>query len=162
MILTKSTNHLINTNTMDRQEFLSKLGIGMAVVCAGCALVSCSKNTPKPGEEQTTNPPPNNTGNLFTADLNSELTGVGTSKVSNGVILVRLAAANVPASFTAVQVACTHQGVDINYSTNQGLFVCPAHGSQFNTSGGVVQGPAATALKKYNISINGATLTVSA
>ncbi|GGH13785.1 QcrA and Rieske domain-containing protein [Mucilaginibacter phyllosphaerae] len=148
---------------MERQEFLAKLGISMAAVCAGCSIIGCGSkgSDPAPGDSGT-KPPVTGSGSVFTADLNSELQTVGSSKISNGVILVRLATGAVAGSFTAVQVACTHEGTGINYNTNQGVFICPNHGSQFNTSGGVLQGPATAALKKYTVTVTGSTLTVTA
>ncbi|MBS7566797.1 Rieske 2Fe-2S domain-containing protein [Mucilaginibacter sp. Bleaf8] len=147
---------------MDRQEFLAKFGIGIAAICAGCTFASCGSTVkdddPTPDDGTGSNPP---AGALVSADLSSELRNVGESKVANGIIIVRLASGNAPESFTAVQVACTHQGVAINYNNAQGRFVCPAHGSQFNTTGDVLAGPATSALKKYTINVNGSTLSVS-
>ncbi|MCC8407394.1 Rieske 2Fe-2S domain-containing protein [Mucilaginibacter sp. UR6-1] len=146
---------------MERKEFLSKLGIGFAAVCVGCGVAACGSsksNDPTPDKPDDGD----DDGNLFSVNLNSELTAVGQSKVSNGVILVRTAAGNDESSFTAVQVACTHQGTAINYNNAQGRFICPNHGSQFSNAGAVLVGPATTALKQYNIDINGNTLTVSA
>lgn len=145
---------------MERKEFLSKLGIGFAAVCVGCGVAACGSsksNDPTPDDDGN-----NNNGDLFTVNLANELTAVGQSKVSNGVIVVRTAAGNSANSFTAVQVACTHQGTAINYNNAQGRFICPNHGSQFSTSGAVLVGPATTALKEYNVAVNGSTLTVSA
>ncbi|OCX50248.1 hypothetical protein BEL04_23345 [Mucilaginibacter sp. PPCGB 2223] len=146
---------------MERQEFLSKLGIGVAAVCVGCAFASCSKSNNGPSSSGGNAPAPGS-GTVFTADLNTELTSVGQNKVSNGVILVRIAAGNVASSFTAVQVACTHEGTAINYNTGQGIFICPNHGSEFSTNGSVLLGPAAANLQKYNVSIAGNILTVTA
>ncbi|MBE9586343.1 Rieske 2Fe-2S domain-containing protein [Mucilaginibacter sp. JRF] len=144
---------------MERKEFLSKLGIGFAAVCVGCGVAACGSS--KSNDPTPTPPGGDDDENLFSINLNSELTSVGQSKVSNGVILVRTAAGNNESSFTAVQVACTHQGTAINYNNAQGRFICPNHGSQFSNSGAVLVGPATTALRQYNIDINGNTLTVS-
>jgi cytochrome b6-f complex iron-sulfur subunit len=151
---------------MERQEFLSKLGIGLATVCTGCFVASCGSS--KSGDPKP-NPPGGGggggggggNGNLFTANLTNEITTVGSAKVSNGVILARIAAGNAVASFTAVQVACTHEGTSIAYNNTQGKFICPNHGSQFGKDGAVLMGPATTALKAYTIKIDGNTLTVS-
>jgi cytochrome b6-f complex iron-sulfur subunit len=148
---------------MERSEFLAKFGIGLAAVCTGCALSSCGSKSsdPKPDPD----PGPGNgggNGNLFSINMNNELTTVGQSKVSNGVILVRIAAGATAAAFTAVQVACTHEGTSIGYNAAQGKFICPNHGSQFSNSGTVLLGPATRALREYNIDIDGNTLTVSA
>jgi cytochrome b6-f complex iron-sulfur subunit len=146
---------------MERHEFLTKLGIGVAAVCTGCSIIGCGSKVTDPTPDNGGDPPPGN-GNLFSVDLHNDLQTVGSSKVLNGVIVVRLAASDVPASFTAVQVACTHQGTNINFNTSQGIFICPSHGSEFNTTGGVVLGPATQALKKYNVAVDGSNLTVSA
>jgi cytochrome b6-f complex iron-sulfur subunit len=140
---------------MERHEFLSKLGIGLVAVCAGCSLVSCGSKGNDPAPSNV------NKGNLFTVDLSDQLANIGDSTVQQGVILVRLASGNITDAFTAVQVACTHQGASIGYDVAQGIFICPRHGSEFSTSGVVVQGPASAALQEYTVTINGSTLTVS-
>lgn len=141
---------------MEREEFLSKLGIGLLAVCTGCGMAACSTNknndpAPSPGA-----------GVVFTADLNTELLAIGGSKTASGVILVRIAAGNIASSFTAVQVACTHEGTMIAYNSTQSKFVCPLHGSQFSQSGQVLMGPAVVALKKYTVSVSGSTISVAA
>ena len=55
-------------------------------------------------------------------------------------------------SFGAFTAVCTHeQNIITGFQSNN--FVCPAHGSQFNTSGGVVQGPATRALSRIHYTI---------
>ncbi len=148
---------------MEREEFLSKLGIGVLAVCTGCGFASCGGkgNNPTPSGGGST-PPPTGSGTVFTADLNSEVTAVGASKTSGGVILVRIAAGNVAGSFTAVQVACTHEGTTIAYNNAASKFICPLHGSEFSQTGTVVTGPAVVALKKYTVTVSGTTLSVVA
>jgi cytochrome b6-f complex iron-sulfur subunit len=146
---------------MERNEFLSKFGIGVIAVCAGCALGSCGGSkgdSPSPGIPA---PTPGSGGTFLSADLGSELTTVGSNKTANGILLVRVATGNVVSSFTAVQIACTHEGTSINYNTGQGIFICPLHGSEFDKNGSVILGPAAINLKHYTVSITGTALTVS-
>jgi cytochrome b6-f complex iron-sulfur subunit len=148
---------------MEREEFLSKLGIGALAVCMGSCMAACSKGgnaSPSNNNGTGTTTPPAS-GTTITADLNSSLTAIGDSKVSNGIIIVRIAAGNSVSSFTAVQVACTHEGTSINYNNSQGLFICPLHGSIFSKSGAVIQGPAATALKQYTVAVANNILTVT-
>ena len=147
---------------MERSEFLAKFGMGMAAVCAGCSIVSCGSkgSDPAPANPGST-PPASGGGALLTVDLKSELANIGDSKIASGIILVRLAADDKASSFTAVQSACTHEGTTIGYDNNQHLFVCPLHGSEFSSSGSVVQGPASKALKEYTVTIAANTLTVS-
>ncbi len=142
---------------MDRRKFISNLGTPVLTACAVC-LGACSKSDSSPSSGGT--PPPSGSVN-FTIDLNSQLTAVGSSLVQTGVIVVRLAAGNTPSSFTAVQVACTHQGTSINFNSGANKFICPLHGSQFSTNGTVTQGPAASNLKAYNINISGSVMTIT-
>jgi cytochrome b6-f complex iron-sulfur subunit len=143
---------------MKRDEFITTLGVGLAAVCAGC-LGACSKSEVDPGVGTPLVNPPSNVST--TIDLNTDLKNIGDSKIISGVLVVRLATENIPASFTAVQLACSHEGTAIAYNSTQGKFICPNHGSQFSTSGSVLMGPATTALKKYTITISGTTLTIT-
>jgi cytochrome b6-f complex iron-sulfur subunit len=136
---------------MQRREFLGTLTGPVVAACAVC-MGACSKNGGGSNGAVNAN---------FTIDLSSNLTTVGSSSVQNGVIVVRLAPGNLPASFTAVQVACTHEGTFINYNANGNNFVCPNHGSTFTTVGAVTLGPASSSLKQYNVVISGSTMTVT-
>lgn len=147
---------------MERQEFLSKLGVGLIIACTGCGLASCGSKSSDPTITNPNPPPPKGSGPLFTTNLASELPNIGDSKISNRVILVRVASGNIVSSFTAVQVACTHQGTTLNYNTGQSIFICPLHGSEFSQSGQVLLGPAASPLQKYAVTIDNDILTVSA
>lgn len=145
---------------MERRQFLGNLSGPVLAACAVC-MGACSKGgdsgtTPAAGGGFT---PPANAN--ITVNLATSLLSVGSSVVQDGVIIVRLAAANTPASFTAVQVACTHEGTAINFNSASNQFVCPNHGSTFNTTGGVTLGPASKALKLYTVTITGTTLTVT-
>ena len=150
---------------MEREEFISKLGLGVLMACTGCSLASCGgskSNDPTPTPPQGTPPPAPGSGAVFTTDLSSSLLNIGDSKVLNGVILVRIAAGNTATSFTAVQESCTHEGAAIGYNSAQSKFVCPNHGSQFSQTGQVTLGPAASNLKTYTVTVNGTIATVTA
>jgi cytochrome b6-f complex iron-sulfur subunit len=145
---------------MKRDQFLSSFGIGVAAICAGGCLAACGGKGGSSGGTAITPPvPPSNVN--FTIDLNNEIKSVGESKISNSIIVVRIAAGNTATSFTAVQAACSHEGTIIGYSANLAQFVCPNHGSTFGTAGNVTLGPATTALKKYTIAVTGTTMTVT-
>ena len=140
---------------MQRREFLGSLTGPVAAVCAVC-MGACSKSG-----GNTSNNGTSTTSANFTVDLGTQLLTVGSSVAANGVLIARLASGNSPASFVAVQQACTHQGTSINYvSTNQ-TFLCPNHCAIFNTAGANTGGQSTSALKVYNISIAGSTMTVS-
>lgn len=137
-------------HTMNRRDFLAKSSAPVVAVCAAC-LGACSKNSSSTA--------PSNVN--FNVDLASQLTTVGASLVQSGVIVVRTATGNATSSFTAVQVACTHEGTAINWNNGAGRFICPNHGANFSANGAVLVGPATRNLKQFNLSLSGNTLTVT-
>lgn len=134
---------------MNREEFLKQLGTATLLTCTGCTLFACSSEG---------DPTPTNVD--FTLDLSSNqysaLNTVGGSVAANGIIIARLSANE----FTALSRSCTHEGTAINYRSSQNDFLCPNHGARFSTTGAVLQGPARTALKKYNTELTGNSLRV--
>ncbi|HLS31215.1 MAG TPA: Rieske 2Fe-2S domain-containing protein [Flavobacteriaceae bacterium] len=51
--------------------------------------------------------------------------------------------------YFASLMKCTHQGCELNIGG--GIYSCPCHGSEFNTRGEVLEGPATKKLKTYKI-----------
>ena len=51
--------------------------------------------------------------------------------------------------YTALLMRCTHQGAELGL--NGDILTCSAHGSEFNKSGAVIQGPAEQMLKSYKV-----------
>jgi cytochrome b6-f complex iron-sulfur subunit len=135
---------------MQRRAFLETLSAPVVAACAVC-LGSCgSKNTDTPAA--TVN---------FTIDLATQLTSVGATIVNSGVIVLRTATGNGTGSFSAVQVACTHEGTAINWNAAQNRFICPNHGAQFSGTGSVLLGPATKNLKQFNIAVSGNSLMIT-
>ena len=62
----------------------------------------------------------------------------------NNILVIQTA----QGSFSAFTAVCTHEQNIITGFQSGTTFVCPAHGSQFNTSGSVVQGPATRPLQR--------------
>jgi Rieske Fe-S protein len=59
-----------------------------------------------------------------------------------------LAARTAQDAFTVLTATCTHEACTITAHNGQ-TYVCPCHGSQFNASGGVVNGPASRPLTSF-------------
>ena len=104
----------------------------------------------------------------FIFDLTNEsllpLQTVGSSVVtsgneidSSGLLLLRLSETEV----VVFSRSCTHSGASVN-SFQNGISLCSSHGSEFNTSGDVVTGPATRSLKKYESTLDGTDLTIFA
>lgn len=62
-------------------------------------------------------------------------------------------------AFSALSSTCTHEMCTIT-GFSGGVFVCPCHGSRFNTGGGVVNGPATRSLPQFATSFADDELTI--
>jgi Rieske Fe-S protein len=102
-------------------------------------------------------------GNIVTV---SNVTGTALANVGSAA-LVQAGGNNIlvlqaaQGSFKAFTAVCTHEQNIITGFQNNSTFVCPAHGSQFNTSGGVVQGPATRALREFSTQFTNNVLTIT-
>jgi Rieske Fe-S protein len=63
-------------------------------------------------------------------------------------------------SFTAVEAVCTHEGCTVNGAAGD-IYVCPCHGSRYNRSGQVVNGPAKANLRRYSSSFTNGVVTIA-
>jgi cytochrome b6-f complex iron-sulfur subunit len=63
-------------------------------------------------------------------------------------------------TFVAVTAACTHEACTVSSSTGQN-YVCPCHGSEFDTSGRVIVGPAVLPLAQHPALFAGNVLTIT-
>jgi cytochrome b6-f complex iron-sulfur subunit len=137
---------------MDRKEFLSLVGPAAAGILFASCFSACKKDDDDGGK---------NTSPVdFTIDLNASsnapLKNNGGFVVTNGVIVARTSSGN----YIAVQSACTHQGSTLQYDNSNNRFHCSNHGSNFSTSGAVINGPASSALAQYNTEVNGSSLRI--
>ncbi len=55
--------------------------------------------------------------------------------------------------YSAIWMECTHQGAEL--SAHGEHLSCPAHGSEFDKLGNVIQGPAQTNLRKFKTQVEG-------
>jgi cytochrome b6-f complex iron-sulfur subunit len=138
---------------MTRRDLIQKVLLGGAtLMVVPSVLESCAK--------QDSGIPLGGTDKL-TLDLTnatySALNSAGGSVVVSGIIIANTGS-NV---FVALDSACTHAGCTISYNNSNKNFPCPCHGSIFSTSGSVLNGPAATALKTHNVTKSGDVLIVS-
>jgi thiosulfate dehydrogenase [quinone] large subunit len=58
-------------------------------------------------------------------------------------------------AYTALDRTCPHQGCPVSFISKSAGFQCPCHGSAFDPSGAVTQGPATTGLKKIPVAKSG-------
>ncbi|QEC67829.1 Rieske (2Fe-2S) protein [Panacibacter ginsenosidivorans] len=134
---------------MDRKQFLSEMGFSAAGLLMISCLGGCSKSSATPAASKD-----------FTVDLNAgssaALGSPGGYIYTNGVIVAQTLAGK----FIAVSQSCTHEGVTVTYDGTADHFYCPAHGSVFNDSGKVINGPANNPLQEYTVDVNGSSLHI--
>jgi cytochrome b6-f complex iron-sulfur subunit len=53
----------------------------------------------------------------------------------------------------ALYKVCTHLGCIYNWNSQEGKFICPCHGSQFQANGTYIQGPAPRSLDRFVVQI---------
>ncbi len=97
----------------------------------------------------------------LTIDSASPLAAVGSAaliQMPNEFIVVAHTAQD---SFVALNGMCTHQACTIT-GFGSGTFVCPCHGSQFDTTGRVIAGPAPRALAQHQTQFANGVLTIAA
>ena len=94
---------------------------------------------------------------LVTGSPLGEVGGTALVESNAGVFLVARTGAT---SFSAIDGVCTHEGCTITGSDGS-IYVCPCHGSRYNRSGQVVQGPARAALRQYATAVAGDIVTIA-
>ncbi|MEI7830813.1 MAG: Rieske (2Fe-2S) protein [Prolixibacteraceae bacterium] len=145
---------------MKRNEFFSTLGISAGMIYLAPVLASCSKSS-----IDSVVPAGGGTSSAvdFTLDLTtpaySALNTNGGSIVKDNIIIAKTSAG----AFVAVTSICSHQQYNpISFESAASRFHCPNHGSNFGLDGAVINGPATSALKKYNTTLTGTSLRVYA
>ena len=138
---------------MKRRAFIRTTGALGLAACTQC-MFGCSKNESPVTNNQIVN---------FTINLSNQLLLINDIIVQQNVRVIRIANGNIPGSFIALDQYCTHAAGNLNWVAAQNKFVCPVHGSEFNSNGNVIanSGPATKDLKKFSISIYGNMLTIN-
>jgi cytochrome b6-f complex iron-sulfur subunit len=166
----------IEKGSMKRGEFLRSLGLStstlMAFYCLGTTMTACGSSDDDPTPDPDPNPGGSNgiTGTTtgsninFTVDLsnsaNTDLKTAGNAKIIGDVLV----ALSTTGNYVALSKKCTHEGNTVGYRKAQNDIQCPVHLSEFTLAGSVKQGPAASPLQAYTVTVStdGNTLTVKA
>ncbi len=146
---------------MEREEFIRSLSLGLAAACAGSCFIACTKS----GTVVPAVPAGGGSAALATVDITT-IPNLGDQVIKGTVLVFRIAAANVPASFIATEAACPHQGGQLKWLETSKFIQCQLHQSEYKTDGSVIQGPqgiagATRSLKIYTVTISGTTLNAS-
>lgn len=143
---------------MNRRDLIRNIAAGsVTLFIVPSMLTSCNKEDSGPdGGNGNENPD----ANTLTIDLNdnnfSRLGAAGGSMVVDNVMII-----NTGDGFVALSSVCTHQGCQVTYNPDTGNLPCPCHGSLFSITGSVLNGPAASPLKKYTVTQEGDILTIN-
>ncbi|TNF45344.1 MAG: Rieske (2Fe-2S) protein [Bacteroidetes bacterium] len=141
---------------MERRKFFRNFAVGGSLLLTAPVLFnSCSDDSTE--DDNNNN---NNTGGN-TVDLTdaayAALKTVGGFAYKGDIIIIR----STDTVYLALSKVCTHSQCTVTYNPSTKDIPCPCHGSKFNTEGAVLNGPAASPLKKYDVKLNGNILTIS-
>jgi cytochrome b6-f complex iron-sulfur subunit len=151
---------------MERKQFLSLVGVSVGAVILQHCLSGCKSDDGDPSPNSGGNNNNGNGGNTstgltgnaskgsgaidFTLDLTSstykELKTEGKALVVGDVIVAK----TKDGAYIAVAKSCTHQGTTVDFESNNNRFNCSNHGSNFDITGKVLNGPATSPLTQYN------------
>lgn len=152
---------------LSRRAFLKQTGcsiillMGMGMVVTACD--STEVAGPDPGN-------PGNGGdngitiNPTTIVIDLTKSGAAVLNASGGFLLIATGGAmaiNDNGTIRAFTNVCTHQQCTTSWSFSNQRLVCGCHGSQFNTGGQVVVGPAASPLRVLAVSRSGNIVTIN-
>ncbi|HSO86845.1 MAG TPA: Rieske (2Fe-2S) protein [Draconibacterium sp.] len=138
---------------MERRKFFRNFAVGGSLLLTAPMLFnSCSDDEPDSN---------NNNNNGITVDLTdpaySALNTVGGYAYKGDIIIIR----STDTVYLALSKVCTHSQCTVTYSSANKNIPCPCHGSLYTTTGAVVNGPAPSPLKSYDVKKNGNILTIS-
>ena len=148
---------------MERKDFIEKVGLSAASVLIFGCMQGCSKS-----DSPATTQPPSNNNNPPTSKIDftinitnnpyTRLNAAGGFYVdtTTNIIIAR----TLTNEYIAVSSICTHQQVTVDFQASNNRFFCSAHGSVFGTTGAVLNGPAASALKQYKTALSGNSLRI--
>jgi cytochrome b6-f complex iron-sulfur subunit len=162
----------MDSNEQTRRQFCARtcqvasilaLGGALAATLESCGGGSGSPTSPSGGVSSLPTVSGTLSGSTITVNsvAGTALATTGTLALvttAGGDVLVARTAAD---TFVALSAGCTHQRCEITGYSGQD-YVCPCHGSRFDTSGKVVNGPAVTPLPQFQTQFSNDVLTITA
>ena len=154
----------MKSDSPTRREFCTRACGIVGLTALGSALQACGAAGPAgpsfvPALPTVTAAPGSGVVTL-TVDSSSPLAAVGSAALVRSGSAVFLVARTAQDSFSALTSMCTHEACTITGFDSE-TFVCPCHGSRFDTSGRVLSGPATRGLRTYQTRFSGDVLTIS-
>ncbi len=149
---------------MNRKDFIKTASLASILAMTGLTLQSCSSDSedtdPNPNDPND----PNGGGQANTVQFsiaNSPFTALQNDQgwllhPQEDILLI-----NVGGTISAFTSVCTHSGCARDWTFPNQLFTCNCHGSQFDSNGAVVTGPASSPLARLNLTRNGNDITIT-
>lgn len=164
----ETTNQPVAGNlTESRRKFIEKAGIVTVLGTFGASFfTSCTSATEDADPNGNNNSNPNSpngitvVGSTIKIDLQVQKNLVN----SGSWLLIRDAntlVANINGTYVAMSSVCTHSNCSDSWSFGNNRFTCTCHGSIFDATGKVLQGPASSPLPLFTASVSGSILTIS-
>ena len=157
----------VESLSQTRRQFCQQACHAASLAALGVLLPGCggsSPTGPTGGGGVPALPVVNSTinGSVFTLniDASSPLNTVGNAALVQASGRQFLVARTAQDTFVALTATCTHEACTVSGYTNQ-TYVCPCHGSRYNTAGTVLSGPAPRNLAQFATAFANNVLTVS-
>ncbi len=150
--------------SQSRRDFIEKVGVTAALSAFGVAFFTACSDA---GEQTPATPtPPASSAGITIAGGTTriDLTQQQGLTADGGWLLIigsKTLVVNVGGTYRALTSVCTHSACDRNWVYTNNVFRCTCHGSEFNTSGQVMKGPATQPLQMYATAVSGNTLTIT-
>lgn len=143
----------IELPTSDRRGVIKAAGVvGVAVAVGGCSSYGAKQTESTVPPQAPVTVPADSAGGQAPANaiaLVSDIPVGGGVVLAGEEVVVTQPTAGALLAFSAV---CTHQGCLVN-EVQDGLILCPCHGSSFNLDGTVAGGPAPSPLAARQITV---------
>ena len=146
-----------------RRDFCVRTCQALSALTASSWLAACGGGPTAPSNAPAL---PTVAGTLTNGAVTVTIDAASPLATTGGAALVQASGSSFLVSrtgqdtFSAVTAICTHEGCTVTGFENQ-RYVCPCHGSQFTTSGAVVQGPASSPLRQFATRFANNVLTIT-
>jgi Rieske Fe-S protein len=151
----------------DTDLLLSRRRFCAGACSAGLATLftACSGSSTSPSGGGSASPLGRIAGRLAGSSVQVTVSGSPLASVGGAALVestggVFLVSRSSDAAFTAVEAVCTHEGCTITGAAGT-VYVCPCHGSRYDRTGHVLEGPAKASLRQYTTAFAGDVVTIS-
>ena len=142
---------------MHRKEFIKKCGLGCVAILAGASVIqSCTSTKYVTGSINQSFL--EFSESEFQVEKKGEVRSLPYLVVENEKLKYPVVVYKKDDSYRALLMRCTHQGTELQVFGD--TLQCPAHGSEFNSSGNVQNGPADENLRSFPVINEGQTLKI--